>query len=181
MFALAANHLPSSPIVIAAEIGVDQVSGNRVLAERLKKILRTRARPEWPPRRSGIFIQGSQNFVLLFSRQAGEFRDARKHLTHSRLQIREPLAVRLLVFGAKRGQPTIDKIDDTGFACAGSLVRRNDAGCDRFDLRRLLWSEKLKFWRRRRLRSLMRVRRGGQQGRPIRRNPRGAETCSCSQ
>jgi len=27
----------------------------------------------------------------------------------------------------------------------------------------------------------MRVRCGGQKGRPIRGNPRGAETCSCSQ
>src|SRR2546421_1087063 len=116
MFALAADDFPPDPIVIAAVIRVDQESVDRMQAERLKKILRTRARPKRPPRCIGVFIAGVQNRVLLFSRQAGEFRDARVHLTHSRLQIGQTLAVRLLVVGPKGGQATIDEINDTGFA-----------------------------------------------------------------
>src|SRR5260370_42425234 len=123
MSAPAADDLPSGAVVIAAVIGVDQESSNRVLTERLKKILRTRARPEWPPGRIRVFIEGMQNRVLLFRLQAGEFRDAREHLTHSRLQIWQTLAVRLLVFGDKAGQATIDVINNTGFASTGSLVR----------------------------------------------------------
>src|SRR5258708_39109318 len=106
MFALAANDLPSNPIVIAAVIGVDQESGDRMLAERLRKILRTRARSECPPGSIGLFIEGMQNRVLLFSHQAVKFGDVRTHVPHSRLQIRQTLAVRLLVVDAKRGQAT---------------------------------------------------------------------------
>ncbi len=98
-------------------------------------------RPEWPPGCIRVFIEGMQNRVLLFRLQAGEFRDAREHLPHSRLQIRETLAVRLLVFRAKGGQATIDEINDTGPARPGSVVRRKDAGGDGLDLGGLLRSE----------------------------------------
>src|SRR5882762_4819132 len=181
MFTLAANDFPPDSIVIAGVFGVDQESGDCMLAERLKKILRTRTRPECPPGRIGLFVEGMQNRVLLFSRQAREFGDAREHLAHSGLQFRQTLAVRLLVVDVKGGQATIDEINDAGFGCPGSVVCRNNAGGDGPDLNRLLRSEKFKFWRRCSLPSVVRVRCSRQNWGPIRRNPRGAETCSCSQ
>jgi len=152
----------------AAEIRVDQKSSDGMLAQRIKKILRTRPCPECSPGSSGAFIKRMQNVVLLLRRQAGKFSNAGKHFAHSRMQFRQTLAVRFLVLGAKRYQAAVDEINDTGFACSGSVVRRNDPRGDGLDLDRLLRREKLKFWRRCCLRGVVRVRCGGQQSRPIR-------------
>ena len=122
-----------------------------------------------------------QDRVLLFRRQAGEFDNAREQLAHSRRQFGQPFAVRFLVVGSERNQPMIDEINDTRFARSGSVVGRYDSGGDRFDFGSLFRSEEFELWRRRCFRGVMRVRRGGQQRRPVRRNPSGAETCSRAQ
>src|SRR5713226_8648033 len=109
MFALASNDLPTYAIVIPAVIGVDQESRNRMLAQCLKEILRTRARPERPPGSGRVLIERVQDRVLLFSRQAREFESVWQHLLRSRLQIRQTLAVLLLVVDRKRGQATIKR------------------------------------------------------------------------
>src|SRR5260370_42453733 len=85
MFALAANEVPSNPVVVAAKFRVDQEPLNRVHADRFKKILCARARPKRSPRSRPAFIEGMQYRVLLFSRQTGEFGSAREYLFHSSL------------------------------------------------------------------------------------------------
>src|SRR5438477_6527553 len=181
MFAFAPNQLPSNPVAVAAVLGIDQKSCDRVLAECLKKILRTRARPESSSASRRAFIERMQNRVLLLGRQTREFGSAREQLTHSRRQFGQSFAVRFLVVGSKRDQPMIDEINDTRFTRSGSVVRRYDSGGDRFDFGSLFRSEEFELWRRRCFRGVMRVSRGGQQGRPVCGNPRGAETCSRAQ
>src|SRR5207249_1579112 len=97
MFALPPDDLPSRPIVISAVIGINQESGNRVLAYRLKKILRSRTRSERPPSCSCSLFKRLQHFVLLLRFQTGKFASAGEHLAHSRLQFRQTFAVCLLV------------------------------------------------------------------------------------
>src|SRR5690349_5841509 len=119
MFAFAPNQLPSNPVAVAAVLGVDQESCDRVLAECLKKILRTRACPE-PSSASGrAFIERMQDRVLLFGRQAGEFESAREQLAHSRRQFGQSFTVGLLIVGSKRNQSMIDEINDTRLARPG--------------------------------------------------------------
>ncbi len=132
-----------------------------MLAEGLKKILRIRACPERSPGSGRVFIERMQHRVLLFSRQGGELGSAREYLLHSRLQIGQSLSIRLLVVDRKRGQAMIDEIHNAGLVRPRSVVRRNDAGSDGVDLRRLFRAEKFKFWRRRGLRGIMRVLCGG--------------------
>ncbi len=86
MLALAADDLPANPVAITSIIGIDKESGDCMLAEGLKKILRIRARTKRSPASGLAFIEGLQHRVLLFSHQAGEFGSAREHLFHSRLQ-----------------------------------------------------------------------------------------------
>ncbi len=155
-------------IVIAPVIGIDQESGDGMLADRLKKILRSRARPAWPTGCRGVLIERMQNFVLLLGLEPGEFGRAREHLAHSRLQFGQALPVCLLIVDGESGQATIDEINDTGFTRPRSVIRWNDAGGDRFDFRSLFRSEEFEFRRRARLPCPVSVRRGGQQGRPIR-------------
>ncbi len=160
MLPLAPNDSPPDSIVIAAEIRVDQKSSNGMLAQRVKKILRTRPCSECSPASRAAFIKGTQNLVLLLRRQAGKFSNAGKHLDHSRMQFRQALAVGFLVLGSKSHQAAVDKINDTGFPRSRSFVRRNNPRRDSLYLNRLLRREKLKFCRRHRLRGLMCVRCG---------------------
>src|SRR5437879_2158768 len=129
-----------------------------MLAQRVKKILRTRPCAECSPASGGAFIKGTQDLVLLFRRQAGKSGNAGKHLAHSRMQLRQTFAVPFLVLSAKRDQAAVDEINDTGFPRSWSFVRRNDPGGDGLNLGRLLGREKPIFWRYRRLRSVMRLR-----------------------
>ncbi len=168
MFALASNHLPANPVVITAIIGIDQESGDGMLAERLKKILRRRARPERPLGCRRVLIERMQNLVLLFEYKAGKFGHAREHLAYSRLQFRQTLTVRLLIIGGESGQAAIDEIYDPSFARPGRVIRWNDAGGNRLNFRRLFGSEEFEFRLRGRLRRTMGVRGSGQKGRPIR-------------
>src|SRR5882762_1050852 len=109
MFALAPNQLPSNSVAVAAVVGIDQESSNRMLAKRLKKIPCTWACTERPSASGRAFIKRMQNRVLLFCSQAGEFGSVREHLTHSCVQFGQSFAVCLLVVDSKRDQPMIDE------------------------------------------------------------------------
>src|SRR5947199_8939768 len=181
MFAFAPNQLPSNPVAVAAVLGIDQKSCDRVLAECLKKILRTRACPEPSSAGGRAFIERMQDRVLLFRRQAGEFDNAREQLAHSRRQFGQSFAVRFLVVGSESNQPMIDGINDTRFARFGSVARRYDSGGDRFDFGSLLRSEEFELWRRGCFHGGMRVSRGGPQGTPVCGDSGVAENCSRAQ
>src|SRR5947207_12819772 len=132
MFAFAPNQLPSNPVAVASVLGVDQESSDRVLAECLKKILRTRARPESSSAGRRAFIERMQNRVLLFRRQPREFGSAREQLTHSRAQFGQPFAVRRVVVGSKSDQRMIDERNDTRIPRRGSGICRDESPADGF-------------------------------------------------
>src|SRR5260370_19479542 len=160
MLPLAPNAFPSYSVMITAEVRVDQKSSNRMWAQRVKKILRTRPCSECSPTSRGAIIKRTQDLVLLLRRQAGKFSNAGKDLDHSRMQFRQTLAVRFLVLVSKSHQSAVDVIYDTRFARPWSVVRRDDPRRDILDLNRLLRREKLKFCRRHPLRGPMCVRCG---------------------
>src|SRR5256886_16517436 len=102
MFAFAPNQLPSNPVAVAAVLGIDQKSCDRVLAECLKKILHTRACPEPSSAGGRVLIERMQDPVLLFRRQAGEFDYARDQLAHSRRHIWQSFLAIFLCGGFER-------------------------------------------------------------------------------
>src|SRR5713226_3445417 len=168
MLRLAANNFPAHASSIASGLGINQKPSNGMLAKRLEKSLCARAGPKRLPTRPGsllgcfgLLIERMQNFVLLFGRQGRKPGSAREHLAHSCLHFRQACLIGPLVVTREGSQAAVDEINHSGFACSGRVVSRNDAGCDRINLRSLLGTEKFEFWRRGRLRGAMGVYRGG--------------------
>src|SRR6266478_5869318 len=91
------------------------------------------------------------------------------------LRAGEAFAVRFLIVDGEGGERAVDEIDDAGFAGAGRFVGGNDARGDGVDFDGFLGREELEFPWGRRLGGLVRVLRGGDDGRPVRGEPNGAD------
>jgi hypothetical protein len=85
-------------------------------------------------------------------------------------------AVSLLVVHGKGDQSAIDKIDDAGFARAGSAVARNDARSDGCDFFGFLGREVFEFLCFGRCRGAVSMVRGGKNCRPVSGGPGCAES-----
>src|ERR1700738_2749047 len=85
-----------------------------------------------------FIVEGMQHLILLLGRGGGEFLDVGKEFADADLQTGQAFAVGFLVVDGEGGKGAVDKIDDAGFASAGSFVGGNDARGDRVDFDALL-------------------------------------------
>jgi len=81
-----------------------------------------------------------------------------------------------LIVHAKRGQAAVDEENNAGFTRPWSIVARNDAGTDGFNLLGFLGGEEFELRRRSRLRGMVRVGSSGKETRPVRGNPDGGKS-----
>ena len=137
----AAEYLPTRAVGITAGIRIEEEGDDGVAAQSLEEILAAGARPVRAPLRGHFFVEGAEDFVLLFRSSGGEFIDRWKKFFGTNGEFGEAFAVIFLVVDSEGGESLIDEVSDAGFMCAGGVIGGNDARCDCIDLDGLFGGE----------------------------------------
>ncbi len=165
-----ANQLPADAAAIAGifGLGIDQESGDGVLADGLEKRGSAGRGSIAAATESVRIVLGLQKLILLRDRSDGKLCNAREHRRECLLEIATARRGRSVVPPGKMVmRPAINEVDSAGLGGSGRIVGRDDTRGDRSYLNGLLVGKKLEFWGSIGHRRRAGMGAGGQRGRPV--------------